>query len=139
MSIIVPDVGLTPLLEQLLQLASIASYTYHLYTNNYTPIHGSVIGDFTEATSGAFPGYAAQAATPWGTPTVASSVATSTAPMLTWTASSMPGSPVTIYGYYVDDGAGNLLWAELFQSPVVVTNSGDSVNLIPLLTMISQF
>lgn len=51
--IVVPDVGLLKLIKWMLGIESPpSSFTFHFYTNNYTPIQSSVLADFTEASGG---------------------------------------------------------------------------------------
>jgi len=59
---------------------------------------------------------------------------------LTFTKSGATGN--TIYGYWVDDntaGTPELLWAEIFDSPVVLTTDGTFLILVPQFTGKSQF
>src|SRR5437867_6622616 len=56
MSLLVPDVGERKFLNVAINGVANEDLTLKLYKNNYTPVEGSVAGDFTEAT---FTGYAA--------------------------------------------------------------------------------
>lgn len=53
--IVLCDVGKVRLLTQ--KLDYLRALICHLYVNNYTPVHGSILTDFTEAS---FPGYSDQ-------------------------------------------------------------------------------
>lgn len=80
-----------------------------LYTNNYTPLETSVIGDFTEATFG---GYSRVAVDAWGAAFWSSGGwAESDAALATFTATGA-GLPVTVYGYFLLDAGGNVVGAE---------------------------
>lgn len=91
-----------------------ADLELHLYKNDYTPIAGSAIGDYTEAT---FDSYAAQAivATDWGAVAVTAHVAEmqQNTPCV-FTAGAGPFTTEDVYGYYVTDSVGTYLWGERF-------------------------
>lgn len=127
------DEGLINLLGNLLASFN-APATIRLFNNNVTVVAGTVIGDLTEAT---FTGYAGKAisSVAFPTPTInGSDQAESDGPTMTWTCTSTPGSPETIYGLYVTftDQFSNpkLLFAANFAAPEVITTSGDSINKI---------
>jgi len=110
MALLVPDVGEVLLLSYSLnKIAPGDSVKLKLFTNDYTPVEGSVVGDFTEADTA---GYTAidLAKADW---TVETATGTTTAaqPQKTFTLTGA-GSH---YGYYITDIAGTgLLWAERF-------------------------
>ncbi len=88
----------------------------HLYTNNYTPVHGTVIGDFTEA---AFSGYANQALTSWSSPALDGSFhAFTTADPVQFANTS--GSGQVVYGYFLTDINGDLIGGEKYASPITI-------------------
>jgi len=104
-------------------------FRYHLYKNNYTPVDGQLIGDYTECT---YTGYATQdvAAAGWGSPTDDGTCSTSVAAAQTYT--STGGTADTAYGYYVTSTAdGALLWGEKFGTPVDMSVAGRSTILVP--------
>ncbi len=43
-----------------------------------------------------------------------------------------------VYGYFVSDADGNILWVGIFETPIVVTNPGDSVSFVPTFSFFSQ-
>jgi len=95
----------------------------HLYTNDYTPVPGEVLGAYTEAV---FAGYAIGTvlATSWGAVSVASHVASTTSTTTVSSTKNDAGS-VTIYGYYitkVDDTT--LRMGERFGTPIVLAQTG---------------
>ena len=50
------------------------------------------------------------------------------------------GPPETEYGYFVLCLAtGNLLWAQEFDTPVLITNPGDQVLFVPQFSFLSQY
>lgn len=132
MALVVPNVGENKLLSFALGDASPADQTLKLYVNDYTPVAGSVAGDFTEMST---LGYSAKTLTmaSWTIAQNGSAEAEATYAQQTWTFTA--GSAVTVYGYYVvDSGSGVLLWAERFSSPPTVQNSGDIIRVTPVLT-----
>ena len=120
MALLVPDVGEVLLLEYALNKTAATDVKLRLYTNNYTPVEGSVVANFTEANAA---GYAAIALTgaSW---TIASDAGVTTAEYaeqtFTFTAAS------TDYGYYVTNSAGTqVLWAEKFSdAPHTIPSGG---------------
>ncbi len=109
MALLVPDVGEVLLLSYALNKVAPTDVKLRLYTNNYTPVEGSVIADFTEAVA---TGYAAiaLAGADW---TIATSAGVSTAeqPQKTFTLTAAS----TDYGYYITNNSGSqVLWAERF-------------------------
>lgn len=134
MALKVPDVGLLKLLNDRIAGWG-ASVTLHLFTNNYTPIAGSVIGNFTEAT---FPGYVAQAIGAWGAAAMVGGRAKTIGSTITNTLS-VTGGPYSIYGYYMTLG-GVLIWAERDpNAPISEATAGDSYSVIPVFTQASEF
>jgi hypothetical protein len=135
MSLKVVDGGLTKILDKLMTAYG-STLTIKLFKSNTTPAAGDTAGTYTEAD---FPGYASQTITTWGAATIASSVATSTAEQKTFTRSST-GTVQNIYGYFVLDSGGNLLWAERDPSaPIALTNSGDAYLVTPKFTEESKY
>ena len=120
MALLVPDVGEVLLLSYALNKVAATNVKLRLFTNDYTPVEGSVVANFTEAVAA---GYAAieLAGASW---TVASSVGVTTAEYaeqtFTFTAAS------TNYGYYITNNAGTqVLWAERFSdAPHTIPSGG---------------
>lgn len=123
MALVTPDEGQLELMTNMLITNSFSGYNYEvdLYQNNYTPIQSSTGSDFTIAN---FTGYSQQTftRTEWTTPATVSDQAfsQSTENPFTWTCGATGN---TIYGYLIRSSAtGKVLWAELFATPVVLTN-----------------
>lgn len=130
----VPNIGLLNLLPRL--TADIAGAELCLYVNNYTPVAGSLLANFTEAT---FPGYARASLTGWDAAVIVSDHSRQVADDCLFTLSAT-GGPYSVYGYFVLDGAGDLLWAERDpNAPGVLSTIGDQFRVIPQLTMVSEF
>lgn len=125
MTLVVPDVGEVLLLGYMLNKVEPTEVKLHLYTNDYTPVEGSVVGDFTEAVAA---GYAAieLAGASW---TIATDTGVTTASYaqqtFTFTAAS------TNYGYYVTNNDGSqVLWAERFSDAPHTLPSGGGTEKI---------
>lgn len=135
MSLKVPDAGLL----RLLPVLTGETYTLHLYKNDYTPVSGSDTGNFSEAT---FKGYSGGVTLAnWTTPTIVSGRAVSTPDPVDQTYNSAAGGDAsnTIYGYYVKDGAGDLVWAERDPNPVVMDTNGQIYRVEAIFTFKSEF
>jgi hypothetical protein len=135
MTLKIVDGGISKMLDKLLTAYG-NTLVLKLFKSNTTPAAGDTAATYTEAD---FPGYAASNCTNWTASTVASSVATSSADQKTFSRSST-GTAQNIYGYFVLDSGGNLLFAERDPSaPIPLTNSGDAYLVTPKFTYQSQF
>jgi hypothetical protein len=98
-------------------------YVLDLYTNDHTPQPGDESGDYFIPTTAQWPGYVGVQllAESWVEPSVSNHVAQTHQPDPA--EFSFPqGSPsLTVYGYVVTDGYGNLRWAEEFDEPIALT------------------
>lgn len=133
MSLIVPSAAEKTMLDFTLGVTVPGNQTLKLFVNNVTPDDTTVEGGLTEMSTLS---YAAKTLTKTSWTTVAGSSgqpATSTYATQTWTFT--PGTPVTVYGYYIiDSTSGKLLWVELFAAPKVVQNDGDQIIVTPTIT-----
>lgn len=110
-------------------------YRIHLYKNNHVPAFTDTILDFTEAD---FSGYGSSILLAWGAAVINSGVqALIATPPVSWTRSSGPTSN-TVYGVYVTNVAGDLMYAERFPAPISMTSNGDTISYEPLCTLINQ-
>ena len=108
--------------------------TIKLYQNNYVPTLTDTVGSYTEAT---FSGYVSQTLA-WGAAFInGSTQAEIDATALTWTHSA-GATGNTVYGIYVLDNAGALVYAERFPAPISMTANGDAITYTPKATMINQ-
>jgi hypothetical protein len=131
----VVNVGLQSALEELTGTL-LAGALVHLYTNNYTPIAASVLGDFTELASSS---YTSQEVLSWGTPvlggdgyytTTGGAVTFNNTSGSTWTAA---------YGYFITDETGTVLVsAALFASPIAVV-AGGNLPFSPIYALGSEY
>ena len=130
MALLVPDVGEVRLLSYSLNKLTPEDQVLKLYKNNYTPVEGSVAGDFTEAT---FTGYAAVnlARGSWTVATVAG-LTTAAYAQQAFT-SSADQTLENEYGYFVVGAtSGVLWWAERFTgAPFPIQFNGDQINVTP--------
>ena len=135
MSLKIVDIGLSKMLDKLLTAYG-NTMQLCLFQNNITPVGSDTLATYQEAT---FPGYVRQAITGWLPSTVAASVATSNATQVSFQRSAT-GTAQTIFGYFVLDGSGNLLFAERDPAaPITLTNQGDTYLITPKFTYLSEF
>lgn len=136
MALVVPDVGEIQSLTELVAAWG-GDLVVDLYQNDYTPVAASVVGSFTVAT---FSGYAQEALAGGA---VNPAVDGDSRAFATWDEVEFThnggGTSNSVYGYYVRDGGGNLLWAERFDAaPIAMANSGDQLRFVPKLTLKSE-
>ena len=103
-------------------------WVIRLFSNNYTPVAGSTLADFTEAS---FTGYAAVTLDPadFATATITSDVAYSTN-SVTPTFTCTGGGGQTVYGWYAEGStSGKVLAAQKFDAArVIVAGSGEAIS-----------
>lgn len=131
MALLVPDVGEVQLLSRMLNKVATGDVKLRLFKNNYTPVEGSTVAAFTQASAA---GYAEQtlAGASW-TVATSSGVTEAAYPERTFSFSAAE----TIYGYYVVDAAGTtVLWAERFDgAPFNIPAGGGSVKVTPRIRL----
>lgn len=109
---------------------SVPSFIIRLYVNDLTPQVGVTLpGDFLEAS---FDGYTQYPLDSWGAPTSVYPHAVSEHPLLLWACTGSGGGAQTVYGYWVTDGTGLLLWAERFDTPVFMNDIPDYIYFRPI-------
>jgi len=133
MTLVLPNVGETFLLNLMTNNASTQNLTLRLYSNNYTPVEASTYASFTEAT---FTGYSAEALTAGSWTITAADPSTAAYPQVTFT-SSAGSQNQDIYGYYVTRATGpEVVFAELFtDGPYNIANNGDAIKVTLNFTM----
>lgn len=135
MALVVADVGELKLLDNATGKGTPENLTLKLYKNNYTPVAGSVAGDFTVAD---FTNYVNKTLTiaTWGAATTVSNKGSATyGSAQTWTCGATGN---TVYGYYIiGASSGTLYWAEKFDTARTLAN-GDTLNITPALTLNSE-
>lgn len=106
-----------------------------LFQNNHTPAVGDVNGDYTEAT---FTGYSAiDIHSTFGAAFInGSNQGEIDGSQQTFTRSAGATSN-TIYGAYVTDNAGDVVFAEKFPAPISMATAGDAILYTPKITAVS--
>jgi hypothetical protein len=141
MALIVCDTGALAFLDSLRTIWNTSgTRTFlRLYRNDYIPVVGSVLANFSEAN---FPGYAAFTTNgnKWGAPVLQAGRATTQFPPVTWTMNAATGGN-QIYGYYVTGGGGTgVVWAERDPgAPIPMTAVGHTYTIAALFTLKSEF
>lgn len=105
-------------------------WTFHLFVNLYTPTPQDSVSNYTECT---IPGYSPIQLNPslWSGGIVAGPRAFWQYPMITWVFDAYATAQQTIFGYWVQDSTGNVLYSELFPAPFPVPPTGGELPLIP--------
>ena len=138
MALILADVGADELLKIVFnndRAAAGNNLTLKLFVSNTTPTQTSTAGSFTEAAGG---GYVAKTLTmgSWTvTPANDPSDAVYAEQVFTFTGA-LTTNP-TIYGYFVVDADGVLLWAERLTASFTPANNGDHLDITPKFQMSS--
>lgn len=132
MTLYVPEASLETMLNSILTSA----LTLKLYSNNYTPVAGSVAANFTEVAGGGYANlpltFANWTITP-GSPAVA---LYDTPQDFNFTGAT--DSPGTVYGYYITRTSGGLLlYAERFAAESVPFTpiNGSLIRITPRITL----
>lgn len=110
-------------------LTDLNAFVLRLYVNNRTPSVGDTSADYTEP-AGTW--YAPITMSSWGTPYINPSDQGQVDEIIRiWTAAATVVSE-SIYGYFVTDGSGNLLWAELNPAgPQAMDTIGQTYSVLP--------
>lgn len=102
------------------------SCSLRLFVNNHAPVHGDTVAAYTEAS---FAGYAALTPLSFGAPSVdGTGKGTIADASHTWTATGA-GLPQTVYGYYVTDPDGSLVYAEANGGGFIIGAAGVSYSV----------
>ena len=142
MTFVLCNEGEKILLEAALGKVAAGALKLKLYTNDYTPVHTSVVADFTEM--GAVQAYAEKtlATATWiagvagtGVGSAASNKASITYPQQTFTADGTGGAQ-TAYGYFITDNAEtSLIGGERFSAAKAYASVGDIIKITPALRL----
>lgn len=139
-----------PLAEQIAGLsdhlsrwtAAGATILVHLFKNNFTPTPASVLADYTEMTSGDFPGYASIPITGTGTPFInAQGNAEQVFSDPVFQPASDPPTPITVYGYFVTMhptiGSDSLIYGVRFDAPLTISLATQAVPIDPDISQVA--
>ena len=131
-ALVLQDVGADQILKSYFnktQPSGGNNLTLKLYCTNVTPVDTHTAGSYTACTGG---GYADKTLTAgsW-TVTVGNDPSDAVYAAQTYTFTGALTTNGTIYGYYVVDADGVLIWAELLGSTFTPANSGDNVVITP--------
>lgn len=132
MTLFVPEASKSTMLTSILTSA----LTLKLYSNNYTPVEGSIAANFTEVSGG---GYANLPLTigNWGITDGAPAVALYNAAQ-DFNFTGATAAPSTIYGYFITRTSGGLLlYAERFPADDVpfIPINGSLIRITPRITL----
>jgi len=106
-----------------------------LYQNNYFPDPTDTAAAYVEAT---FSGYPGGTALGFGAAFVNGAGQGEIASMPITFAHNGGGVTNTVYGIYVTDGAGNLIYAERFGAPITMAVATDFIIYTPRVTVFDQ-
>ena len=132
MAIMVQDSGAASILNAYFNntwAAGGKNIVMHLFTNNVTPADTDTAGTYTEASGGGYSAITLNNGS-WTVSSVGSiEQAAYAAQTFTFTGA-LTGS-ATVYGYYVVDASGTLLFSELLAAPFKPANNGDNIQITP--------
>jgi hypothetical protein len=133
-ALIIPTIGELNILIAV--VTYLVSSKIKLFKSNTVITPDTVLADLTEAD---YTGYVAQTVTAWGTPVLnGDGKAETIAPSHTFAPTSPTTVPNIVYGYWVEDTAGNLLWAENFAEPKALNGPTDGFVLLGVFTFASE-
>jgi hypothetical protein len=107
--------------------------TLKLFATNVTPTDASTAGSFTEAAGG---GYASKTLTngSW-TESNSGGIEQAAYAQQTFTFTGVLTTNTVIYGYYIIDADGVLVYAELAGAPFTPANNGDTYKVTPIVQL----
>lgn len=109
--------------------------TLKLFKNDHVPAVDDVNANYTEAN---FSGYAAEALGTWNAAFLnGDDKGEIDADPIAFVHNG-GGTSNTIYGAYVVDDNGDVIYAERFEAPRVMSSNGDTITYTPRLTAVSQ-
>jgi len=131
--LILTDFGAQAIMNRYLNNTTYLPLTARLYTNNYTPLDTSVLGDFTEAAGG---GYAAiSLGTTWTVDTLHVTPAVAVHPAISYVFTGTLTGLTTVYGMYITDSSNVVIFAEKFGTPFQPRNNGDTITVNTTIQM----
>lgn len=133
MALVIPSAFRAKALEHVVNKTAPENLVLKLFKNNYTPVVGSAVGNFTEAD---FTGYASEPLTAGSWTAAVGSTSTITYNETVSFVSTANAQNQSVYGYYVVGAtSGELKWAERFtDGPYVIQNEDDAINVLLRMT-----
>jgi hypothetical protein len=135
MTLIVSDLG-SQYTAAVLKAAWINAFQVGLYSNDWTPYRGMRLSMVTPAS---FSGYVGlRTINTFSSLTWDGTRATLTGPLMRWV---HDGGPIQglVFGYYVVNTAGDLVWAERIDPPTWLIEAGEAYRVTPRFTVRSEF
>lgn len=125
MSLLVVNQGLQLMIDAVTgKVAPATPWSLKLFANNRTPAAADTEANYTEATGG---GYAAKALTAANWSDAGGDPITASYAQQTFTFTGALTTNPTIYGYYVVDNNGLLIYVERLATPFTPANAGDTL------------
>ena len=105
-------------------------WSIHLYVNLYAPTPQDTVSSYVECT---LPGYSFVTfqSSQWSGGISPGPIAVYTYPQITWTFDPYQSAQQTVFGYWVQDSSGSVLYAELFPAPFPVPPQGGELPMRP--------
>ncbi len=135
-NLIVPNASKIELMKIACGLQSNYASRIKLFSNNHVPGPTTVAGSLVEATFTGYSFISLSGVSVSGSLDMESRAVLSYS-ACTWTKSGATGN--TIYGYWVSDAAGVLLWVERFDSTIPMVSDGAYLVITPAFTGMSQY
>lgn len=138
MAIIIPVVGEVELLKRVLGISVADSdVVIKLYKNDYTPNNGTTVSNFVEPNDSYYEAITVNNSV-WEITAGDISPATPTSAI-----NQDEESPIDfifneyekVYGYFVTNSNGDLLWAERFDAPIDLGQDGGTITIVPRMQL----
>lgn len=136
MSIVLSDVGAEQILKKYFANTAPAggnNLTLKLFTSNTTPADTDTAGTYTEATGGGYSAITLTAAS--FTVSTVGGIAQAAYAQRTFTFSGALTTNGTVYGYYIVDADGVLIYAERAATSYTPLNNGDALMITPIFKL----
>ncbi len=134
MALVVPNQGEGIMLNAATGKTAATTWTLRLFTNNVTLANTNVEGSVTEASGG---GYAAIPLTAANWVTTTGSPTSSAYPAQVFTFSGALSGSASLYGYYITQADGKLVYLEKLAASFTPAVSGDTLTVTPTITLAS--
>lgn len=130
MPLVTPDVGEILMLQYIVNMVSPDNRILRLFKNDVTPSDSTVIGGLTQADQAGYVPITLTGSNWTTTQSVGVTTAVYSEQTFTFT------TAATIYGYYVANTSGDLLWVERFSgAPFQLPDGGGQIAVTPKITL----